>query len=69
MFSALKKKSGTHKFQYDRQVGTAVKSRLMQNVARFCEQGIEEIISRYDKRLRFGSNYLQNWWESSVINP
>ena len=48
-------------------MGTAVTSWLIQNVECFCEQGIEEIISRHDKRLKFGCNYMQNWWERSTV--
>jgi hypothetical protein len=48
-------------------MGTTVTSWLIQNVACFREQGIEKIIQRHDKRLKFGWNYVQNWWESSTI--
>jgi hypothetical protein len=48
-------------------MGTAVTSWLIQKLACFCEQGIEEIIPRHDKRLKFGWNYVQNWWERSTI--
>lgn len=59
LFLNLKRELGGKRFGSDEEVKNAVQSRLLTLAGNFYEEGIGKLVSRYDKCLNNGGNYVE----------
>jgi histone-lysine N-methyltransferase SETMAR len=60
LFLHLKKFLAGHRFNNDEDVKRAVQKWLSSQAATFYDEGIQRLVSRYDKCLNNGGNYVEN---------
>jgi hypothetical protein len=60
LFQKLKEFLGGRRFKSDEEVKDAVKKWLNGLAAEVCDEGIQKLVTRYNKCLNFGGDYVEN---------
>jgi hypothetical protein len=67
LFTALKQNLGGHKFKDDREVQTVVTRWLITQDTDWYRQWVEKLVTRYDKWLSCGEDYVEMQWGCRTI--